>query len=203
VGDAAKDLIEVTGDATLTGTLNLAELGTLTPDTWYTVLTTTGTITDNLTLADPANWAKQVVDSNILQVKKTSGALVGYASWAGGHAFDSFNTEGVAYGMAWILGAATNSSPSIGLLPKVLNANGSGFTLHLTRVLDAGTAHLYLEYSDTLTPGSWTSIEVPVATGTVSGVVVTVGTSGGLYDITAQIPLGSTGKRFARLAATE
>ncbi|MCX6879124.1 MAG: hypothetical protein NTW21_35760, partial [Verrucomicrobia bacterium] len=69
VGDAAKDLIEVTGDATLTGTLNLAELGTLTPDTWYTVLTTTGTITDTLTLADPANWTKQVVGSNTLQVK--------------------------------------------------------------------------------------------------------------------------------------
>jgi hypothetical protein len=66
-----------------------------------------------------------------------------------------------------------------------------------------GLAQLCLEYSDDLTPGSWTAVEVPVATGTVSGVAITVGTSGGLYDVTAQIPLGSTGRRFARLATTE
>jgi hypothetical protein len=131
-----------------------------------------------------------------------SGGASPYTSWAGGHAFDSLNSEGVAYGMAWLLGATTNSSPSIGLLPTVTGASGGFLTVHFTRVLDPGaTAKLYLEYSDNL--GTWTSVEVPAATGPVSGVEFTVGTSGALYDITAQIPLDSSAKRFARLVATE
>ena len=133
----------------------------------------------------------------------TGGASSPYASWAGSNAFDSLNSEGVAYGMAWLLGATSNSSPSIGLLPTVTGVSGGFLTVHFTRVLDLGSAKLYLEYSDSL--AGWTPVEVPVTTGTdpVSGVVFTVATVGGLYDITAQVPPGSTGKRFARLAATE
>ena len=132
-----------------------------------------------------------------------SGGTSPYASWAGSNAFDSLNSEGVAYGMAWLLGATSNSSPSIGLLPTVTGVSGGFLTVHFTRVLDLGSAKLYLEYSDSL--AGWTPVEVPVTTGTdpVSGVVFTVATVGGLYDITAQVPPGSTGKRFARLAATE
>jgi len=137
----------------------------------------------------------------------TAGASSGYALWAGGHTFDSLNSEGVAYGMAWILGTPNNSAPSIGLMPQVTGASGSGFTVHFTRVTDPGTAKLYLEYSDNL--GSWSPpVEVPIPTtvpGSVeaSGITFTVTTVGDLYDITAQIPPGPAGKRFARLAATE
>jgi len=131
----------------------------------------------------------------------TVGASSPYASWAGSHAFDSLNSEGVAYGMAWILGAPNNSATSIGLMPKVTAASGSGFSVHFTRVLDPGSAKLYLEYSDSL--AGWTSVEVPAATGTVSGIVFTVTSVDGLYDISAQVPLGSTGKRFARLVVTK
>jgi hypothetical protein len=129
-----------------------------------------------------------------------------YQNWAGSHAFTDFNSEGVAYGMAWILGASTNALPSIDLLPKVMGASGGFFTLHFTRVLDMGpTAHLYVEYSDDL--GGWTPVEVLVGDGQHtdpgSGIVFDVTTAGGLYDIQAHIPFGGTGKRFARLAATE
>lgn len=132
-----------------------------------------------------------------------------YQTWSGNHAFTDFNSEGVAYGMAWILGASTHSSPSSGLLPAVTDSSGGFFTLHFTRVLDIGpTAHLYVEFSDDL--GGWTPVEVLIPTvvpGTVtepgSGIVFDVTTSGGLYDIQARIPFGGSGKRFARLAATE
>ena len=135
----------------------------------------------------------------------TGDASSPYASWAGGNAFDSLNSEGVAYGMAWILGAPNNAASSIGLMPQVTGA--SGFTVHFTRVIDPGSAKLYLEYSDSLE--GWTPVEVPIPT-TVPGSVMASGitfdvvtTVGGLYDITAQVPPGPTGKRFARLAATE
>ncbi|MCX6872809.1 MAG: hypothetical protein NTW21_03230 [Verrucomicrobia bacterium] len=148
------------------------------------------------------DFSKFQVTGNTLSLG--SGGTSPYASWAGGHAFDSLNSEGVPYGMAWLLGAATNASSSIGLPPTVTGASGGFLTVHFTRVLDPGaTAKLYLEYSDDLTSGSWTSVEVPAATGPVSGVEFTVGTSGGLYDITAQIPMDSSAKRFARLVATE
>ena len=146
------------------------------------------------------DFSKFQVDGNTLSLG--SGGASPYASWAGGHAFDALNGEGVPYGLAWILGATTNASPSIGLLPTVAGASGGLLTVHFTRVLDPGaTAKLYLEYSDDL--GTWTSVEVPATTGPVSGVEFNVGTSGGLYDITAQIPMDSSTTRFARLAATE
>ena len=126
-----------------------------------------------------------------------------YATWAGGQSFDALNSDGVAYGLAWILGAATNSSPSSGLLPSATAASGSFLTVHFTRVLDPGLAQLNLEYSDDLSANSWISIPVPAVTDESGAVKFVVSTSGGLYDITAQVPLGSTGKRFARLTATE
>jgi len=140
-------------------------------------------------------------------VLTVSGATSPYTTWAGTHAFDSLNSEGVAYGMAWMLGASNNSSPAIGLLPQVMGSSGSGFTVHFTRVLDPGAAKLYLEYSDNL--GSWsTPVEVIVGNGHHtdpggSGITFDVTTTGGLYDITALVPLGTTGKRFARMEATE
>jgi len=152
------------------------------------------------------DFSKFQVTANTLSL--ATGGTNPYASWAGSNTFDSLNSEGVAYGMAWILGAPNNAASSIGLMPQVTGASGSGFTVHFTRVLDPGaTAKLYLEYSDNL--GSWsTPVEVPIPT-TVPGSVVASGltfdvtTVGDLYDITTQIPLGSTGKRFARLSATE
>ncbi len=140
----------------------------------------------------------------VSNVSVSTGGGSPYTTWAGSHTFDSLNSEGVAYGMAWILGATSNSSPSIGLMPQVTGTSGSGLTVHFTRVLDPGTAKLYLEYSDSLDVGSWgTPVEVPTTTSTVSGVGFTVTTVGGLYDITAEIPLGTSGKRFARLVTTE
>ena len=144
--------------------------------------------------------------SGIVIVNTNSQSTSPYQTWAGTHAFESLNSEGVAYGLAWILGAPNNSSSSIDLLPQATSASGSGFTVHFTRVLDPGAARLYLEYSDSL--DGWTPVEVIVGDGHFtdpggSGITFDVTTVGGLYDITAQVPPGATGKRFARLVATE
>jgi len=144
-------------------------------------------------------------DGNTLSLAAGGGSSP-YAGWAGGHAFDSLNSEGVVYGMAWILGSPTNSSPnSLGLLPTS-QASGSELVLHFKRVDAIGAAQLHLELSDDLSAGSWTtSITVPAVSGSDSGVTfyVTGPDSNGLDDVVAHIPYDGKTKRFARLAATE
>ena len=138
--------------------------------------------------------------------KTLSLAAGSYAGWASGHAFDSLNNEGVAYGMAWILGSPTHSSPdTLGLLPTS-QASGSELVLHFKRVDAMTPAQLHLELSDDLSADSWTtSIPVPATSGQDGGVnfVVTGPDSNGLDDVVAHIPFGGKTKRFARLIATE
>jgi hypothetical protein len=197
-GDANYISFATGSTATLTVTAVLPENA----PAYYEALVTNGSIRVDGELQTDFS-AFQVVGNTL---SLGSGGASPYTSWAGGNAFDSLNSEGVTYGIAWILGAATNASPSIGLLPQVTGASGSGFTVHFTRVAAPGTAKLYLEYSDSL--AGWTPVEVPIPTtvpGSVvaSGITFDVTTVGGLYDITAQVPPGPTGKRFARLSATE
>jgi hypothetical protein len=90
IGDGGSDFIQMfnsgyggTVVADLSGTLELNALGAITPGVWFNVLETQGgAITDNLTLADPASWNKQVV-GNALQVQyipePSSALLVGFA----------------------------------------------------------------------------------------------------------------------------
>ena len=189
-----------------TGTsVNALTTVVISPDTGYDETITDQPVTAGTTYYIQLAGYNNAVASNIL-LNWSFVASSGYASWAGSNAFDSRNREGVPYGMAWILGATTNSSPSIGLLPKVVAAGVSGFTLHFTRVLDPGTAHLYLEYGDTLPPVGWATVEVPIPV-TVPDTVVSSGISfyvdvvDGLYSIDALIPPGGTGKRFAQLKA--
>ena len=76
IGDGGSDFIRMhnsvyggTVVATLRGSLELNALGSITPGVWFNVLETDGgAITDNLSLADPANWVKRV-SGNVLQVK--------------------------------------------------------------------------------------------------------------------------------------
>jgi regulation of enolase protein 1 (concanavalin A-like superfamily) len=137
----------------------------------------------------------QIVDTTVVPSSP-------YASWSSGAGFSTdSNGDGVKNGMAWFLGASAPATNALSLLPKVTAVGASSFTTRFTRVLDAGAAHLYLEYSDNLS--GWTSVEVPTASGTFSGINFTVGTVGGLYDIIAQVPFSSTGRRFTHLVATE
>jgi hypothetical protein len=131
-----------------------------------------------------------------------------YESWSNGANFNDPNSEGIAYGMAWMLGAGTSTSPSVGLLPAVVP--GSGLTMHFKRVHDQGPAKLYFQYSSDL--GTWSDpgllipdntygTDLPLAT----GITATI-TEGDPDDVTVTVaPAGHevAGKLFGRLMATE
>jgi hypothetical protein len=65
--------------------------------------------------------------------------------------------------------------------------------------LAAGDAPISIEYGTTL--GSWTTVAVPAAASTVSGVAFGVADGSPNDTITATIPNGGAGKFFARVKA--
>ena len=131
-----------------------------------------------------------------------------YSTWANGANFNDPNSEGIAYGMAWMLGAGTSTSPSVGLQPAVVP--GSGLTMHFKRVHDQGPAKLYFQYSSDLAtwpdpglmiPDNTYGTDLPLAT----GITATI-TEGDPDDVTVTVvPAGheADGKLFGRLKATE
>jgi hypothetical protein len=143
----------------------------------------------------------------------TIAVIVDYATWSGGAAFGAdSNNDGVANGMAWLLGAAGKDASGFGKL-SVANRNSNGLVLDFTCLKQArrGTAVLKLQYSmDLGLTDAWSLHEAVVpgdAGGTVNGVVFTTSANAdpNLIDIQATIPAGaaSTGGRlFGRLHAT-
>ena len=131
-----------------------------------------------------------------------------YSTWANGANFNDPNSEGIAYGMAWMLGAGTSTSPSVGLLPAVVP--GSGLTMHFKRVHEQGSAKLYFQHSSDLAtwpdpglmiPDNTYGTDLPLAT----GITATI-TEGDPDDVTVTVvPAGheADGKLFGRLKATE
>jgi hypothetical protein len=112
---------------------------------------------------------------------------------------DDPNHDGVANGLAWILG----DPPLIdgrGLMP-VPTANTSGtltVTFDCLNPADWGTATLAVEYSHDLC--TWVSATVPVGNGTVNGVLFSVAGSS-LLQVTAAIPNTTDNRLFFRLRA--
>ena len=152
------------------------------------------------------------VDVDATGADITITAVSPYASWAGGNGFDSLNSEGVAYGMAWVLGASTNTSSSIGLLPESTNDSGKlVMTFDCLGAAARGAAVLKVQYSKDLgLTDLWTDHEavVPGAAGSsdVGSVHFEATANGDLIHIVATIPAGEAstdGKIFARLLATE
>jgi hypothetical protein len=132
-----------------------------------------------------------------------------YEAWAGGNDFNTLNGEGIAYGMAWLLGAPSNSSPSIGLLPKSRHEAGK-LVVEFTclKVAKRGTAVLKLQSSKDLgLTDLWTDHEVvvPDTAGPVGPVTFSVPTTNAnpdLVDLKAEIP-SSEASLFGRLKASE
>ena len=134
-----------------------------------------------------------------------------YQAWAGvgGPAFTAPNGEGVANGLAWMLGAASPAATgTLGLLPAAAQS-ASGLTLHFKRVHDVGAAKLHLEYSTDL--GTWNDpgVLVPAdldGTGTLGGDISYDATRGTpTDDIKLTIPAShaAAGRLFGRLTASE
>ena len=140
---------------------------------------------------------------------ETTGTLTlsqsAYAGWAGGAAFTAdSNGDGVANGLAWILGADSPSANGQAVLP--VPGTETGFlTLHFKRVYNIGSAKLYLEYSNDLnTLDPWHVVDLVAGP---LGDIEVVETSGSPNDdVTVKIPTthaSASGKLFARLHATE
>jgi hypothetical protein len=130
----------------------------------------------------------------------------GYAAWSEGEPFDGDkNGDGVANGIAFVLGATDPDASALGLLPAATENTG-GLVLAF-QMLDAtarGGASLELEYGTSLAAESWTSVVVPDTSTTVDDVVFTV-TGTGPLNVTATIPdsKAASGKLFGRLKAVD
>jgi autotransporter-associated beta strand protein len=144
--------------------------------------------------------------TGVLSLAVSSGG--GFSSWIGGfglapadqEATDDPDGDGIANFLEYALGG----DPSVRepALRPTGSKSGSNFVLSFSRsdlALASGDAPLSIEYGTTL--GSWTTIAVPTATGTVSGVSFNV-TEGSPNDaISATIPTAGAGKFFARVKA--
>ena len=115
------------------------------------------------------------------------------------------NGDGVADGLAWLLGSADPASDASALLP-VASESGGDLTLSF-KVLNSskrGSALVKLQHSSDLgVTDPWTdnTVSVPDVSGTVGGVQFVVTPIGGTYLNQVQASIPDTGNRiFARLS---
>lgn len=131
-----------------------------------------------------------------------------FDQWAG--ALDSpfmqdSNADGLANGLAWLLGAATPGTKASILLPVPRHENGAlSVTFNYLVPANRGSYSMRLQRSPALAPGSWTDVEIPGASATINGVefIITPLPGGKLNQIKAVFPAGPSGGFFVRLAAT-
>ena len=135
-----------------------------------------------------------------------------FDSWAGeGVTFTGdANSDGVADGLAWLLGVGSTAAAANGLLPTASGSNGDlTLSFKLRKPASQGSSRLKLQYSRDLgLTDPWTShtVTIPDVSGADPGGVVFViaPVAGQDYDeVQATIPspaAGGTGKVFVRLS---
>jgi len=127
-----------------------------------------------------------------------------FATWAASESVTfagDANSDGVADGLAWLLGAPGASTNATVLLPFVANNNGGlDFAFSQITAATRGAARLRLQHSTDLT--TWTTVTLPETSGTSGGITFTLTPDGGVDDVLATIPagvVGSGGRFFVRL----
>ena len=134
-----------------------------------------------------------------------AGTVSPYQEWAGGAPFDGdANDDGVANGLAWVLGAANPDAIAIGLLPE--SGAETGFsTLSFQRLADLGSVDLWVEFSSDLgISDPWTAVNI--LAGPFGDVVVTDDPGIPLNNVVVKIPTGeaaASGRLFSRIKATQ
>lgn len=161
----------------------------VTPTTLGTLqlqIPTTADIRDvagNQLVSDPA-----LIDDTIITVENP------YDIWAGGGAFgDNANGDGIANGLAWLLGASDVNEDATSLLPVVDEVSGdlqiSFYTLDSS---ERGAASIKVQYSKDLgVAAAWDTneAEVPDMTSIVNGIDFIISPIGGGYIfVSAKIP---------------
>ena len=129
-----------------------------------------------------------------------------YATWSSGAPFAGDpNNDGVANGLAFLLGAASPTATATNLLPASSQASGNlTLTFTMLNAAGRGTSTLALEHSSDLgVSDAWSSVTVPDTSGTVSGITFTVTPGSPSNTVTATIPASeaAAGKVFGRLKA--
>lgn len=130
-----------------------------------------------------------------------------FETWAGTNEITftgDANGDGVADGLAWLLGAGSPAANARTLLPYATGNNGAlqaGFAMRNSA--SRGGAVLSLQYGTTL--GSWTTLTVPEESGTHGGVGFSITQNGELNTMVVTIPasLAPDGRLFIRLAGSE
>jgi len=115
---------------------------------------------------------------------------------------DDSNADGLADGLAWLLGAGTLQTHASGLLPvPQQDVSGPSFTFQYLAPSERAGYSMRLQYSHTMEPGSWNEVAIPDASGSSGGVafLVTPSLDGKLHHIKASVPIGHTGVVFLRL----
>lgn len=116
-----------------------------------------------------------------------------------------YNRDSIADGLAWLLGAETPTANATTLLPLPSRENDRlTMTFRYRSASARGIYSLRLQHSSTLAADSWTNVTIPDVSSTVDGVDFTITPlpGGGIHQIKATIPPGSSGKVFLRLATT-
>ena len=132
-----------------------------------------------------------------------------FFEWAGAPVssfMQDSNTDGLADGLAWLLGAATPEADASVILPLPHQENGAiSITFNYLIPANRGAYSMRLQHSTTMAAGSWNDVEIPNASSTIDGVefLVTPLPDGNLNAIKAVVPTGPSGRVFVRLAATD
>lgn len=156
--------------------------------------------------AGTGTWGLAVSGSDLV-LSYTAGTDP-YAAWSGGVDFDvDTNGDGVANGLAFLLGAADVDANATSLLPVFTQSGGDlVMTFSMLNAAGRGSAELAIQHSSDLgITDPWSAAAtVPEIGDTVGGIVFTVTPDGGINDVVATIPSSNAaaGKLFGRLTAT-
>lgn len=196
---AANAVVDFTdGEILVTGTPSAAS---------YTLLTASS-ITGTPVLADPVpGYELQVVGNELLLVD-TDGPqppTSGYDEWAGGAPFDDdASGDGIANGLAFLLGSDAPGDNTLDLLPTSTEDDG-GLILNFSMLnaAERGDATLSVEYGNDLV--AWSTVLIPDDAGVTVNGDVTFDTTPGtpLNSVTVTISSAAAdggGKLFARLS---
>ena len=112
------------------------------------------------------------------------------------------NKDGIADGLAWLLGATTPAQKADAMLP-VPHAQDGVFSIsfHYLVAAKRGSAILRLQHGSTLAAHSWTDVEIPGTSSTVDGVqfIISPVTDSEYDHIQATIPITPGTNKFLRL----
>jgi fibronectin-binding autotransporter adhesin len=211
-GAVADQIVMSAGTLTATGlklAINASGAG-LTESEYVLVNLSGGTLTETFaSISGAPGYVLNYDTPGQVKLVATGGGTP-YSSWAGSEAFGSDkNGDGVANGLAFLLGAVDPDQSALGLLPVVSqNASGLVLTFSVRNAATRGPAAAKVQWSSDLGQTDlWPANEaaVPESSSLVNGVNFVITPNGNLNQVVATIPSGEgpDGKLFGRLEGTE